>query len=294
MAVGWCLVVMEASGLRVGSDSIAANVNFGGRRGESRRALLGCAIVVGSLAVGLLPTAVAQAEPTESDRDFALTAGEGLQRPPIEWSTWVGFGGGIGKPSDDGGNRRSAADTFGRPHHHHSSDSLGLLRSSLGVEASLPLSVKGHLRLGAWAELRGGRAGERGFVGGELLFTAAPSRLTMLFYQGSGTLGLRVGRSADAQTIALAWGYLAPWKLEGACRTRFFDITTGVCEARPPRATRYMVGVRMVATVNRSLGRDHDGSVDRSVGERGWSATIGIETEPLGALRALLGLRSWY
>ena len=236
-----------------------------------------------------------------------MTAGEGLQRPPIEWSTWVGFGGGVGEPRADGGRRRSAADTFGRPQHHHSSDSLGLLRSSIGIEASLPLSVKGHLRLGAWAEFRGGRAGERGFVGGELLFTAAPSRLTVLFYQGSGTLGLRVGRSADAQTVALAWGYLAPWKLEGACRTRFFDITTGVCQAplrasarslqswaRPPRATRYMVGVRMVATVTRSLDRGLDRSVDPTSGDRGWSATLGIETEPLGALRALLGLRSWY
>ena len=46
---------------------------------------------------------------------------------------------------------------------------------------------------------------------------------------------------------------------------------------------RYMIGVRMVASVTQS-----------NENEKLWSATLGLETEPVGALRYLLGIRSWY
>jgi hypothetical protein len=39
----------------------------------------------------------------------------------------------------------------------------------------------------------------------------------------------------------------------------------------------------LVGTVTRAVDDPHD-----------WSATIGIEAEPVGAIRYLLGVRSWY
>ena len=44
-----------------------------------------------------------------------------------------------------------------------------------------------------------------------------------------------------------------------------------------------MIGVGIVATVTQSRHDSHD-----------WSALVGLELEPLGAVRYLLGIRSWY
>jgi hypothetical protein len=198
-------------------------------------------------------------------------AGEDLFRPPIEWSTWVraGYGPELG-----------ARDVLERGLTLTDPPPTGHWEGALGADASLPVSVHGNFRLGAWVEAR---TDGSVFGGGELVVTALPRRLDLFLYEGNGILAVRAGRSRDAVTAAIAYGYLAPWKLEGPCRVRFFDIETGVCEPRPPRATRYMVGVRVVANVTRSLDDPRE-----------WSATLGLETEPLGALRAMLGLRSWY
>ena len=44
-----------------------------------------------------------------------------------------------------------------------------------------------------------------------------------------------------------------------------------------------MIGVRVVASATRAIDDP-----------RLWSATLGLETEPMGALRYLLGIRAWY
>ena len=44
-----------------------------------------------------------------------------------------------------------------------------------------------------------------------------------------------------------------------------------------------MIGVRVVVSATRSLDDPRD-----------WSATVGLEAEPIGALRYLLSIRSWY
>ena len=128
-----------------------------------------------------------------------------------------------------------------------------------GVEASLVLTQ--HGRIGAWAELRG----REGFGGAELIITGAPRSLDMFLYKGEGVLALRGGIGPDQQqTAALAYGYRCPWKLFGDA----------------PRSTRYEIGARVVLTATRSPTE--------------WSSTLGIELEPVGALRYLLGIRSWY
>lgn len=201
-----------------------------------------------------------------------LVAGERLFRPPVEWSTWLRAAG-VAWAGDraDGRTARVVVTPT-----EHSRVEIGA-----GIEASLPLSTHGDARVGAWAELRGLERGDA-FAGAELVFTAVPPVLDLFRYEGSGVLAVRAGRSATHVTAAVAFGYLAPWKLEGPCAVRFFSIATGVCEPRPARATRYMVGARLVATATRALA-------DR----RDWTLSAGVEFELAGAVRTL-GFRSWY
>ncbi|HEY4179768.1 MAG TPA: hypothetical protein VGM90_23160 [Kofleriaceae bacterium] len=199
-------------------------------------------------------------------------AGEGLFRPPIEWSTWLRASYGMARERDD-----SAARTIGptvSPEHTDGHRELGA-----GIEASLPLSPRGNLRLGGWAELTDRNAA----YGAELVITRVPKRMDMFLYEGHGILALRAGRSSDERTFAIAYGYVAPYWLEGDCKVRFYGIETGVCKPRPERAARYMAGVRLVATVAQTIDDPH-----------AWSATFGIELEPVGALRMLTVARSWY
>jgi hypothetical protein len=68
-------------------------------------------------------------------------------------------------------------------------------------------------------------------------------------------------------TGQLGIAYRAPWDLFG----------------ERPRSSRYMIGVGLVATATQSRLDPKD-----------WSATVGLEFEPVGALRYVLGIRSWY
>jgi hypothetical protein len=49
------------------------------------------------------------------------------------------------------------------------------------------------------------------------------------------------------------------------------------------REVRYQIGLRAVATYTRSIDDPRD-----------WTSTVGLEVEPVGALRYLLGIRGWY
>jgi hypothetical protein len=131
--------------------------------------------------------------------------------------------------------------------------------TGLGLDASL--IVTQHARLGAWAELRG----LQGFAGGELVLTAVPSSIDMFLYRGEGVLVARGGAGPQHQlTASLAYGYRCPWKLWGP-----YDGTS-----------RYEIGARFVISATRSPSE--------------WSTTVGLEFEPVGAIRYLLGIRSWY
>jgi len=134
------------------------------------------------------------------------------------------------------------------------------LGGALGAGFTLPLGSR--LRAGPWAELRGWGLP---LVGGEV--TVLPGSLDMFFYRGQSAITLRAGANPDIQSAQLGFAYRAPWDLYGP----------------RPRASRYMIGVGIVGTVTQSRHDSHD-----------WSALVGLELEPLGAIRYLLGIRSWY
>lgn len=207
--------------------------------------------------------------------DDGLFAGEQLFRPPIEWSFWLRAARGASHESSSAPDRSLARVPGERAIE-------GSWEAGVGAEASLPISANGNLRLGGWAEARGSAADDL-FAGSELVVTRVPKRLDMFLYEGHGILALRGGRSATHATASLVYGYLAPYWLEGPCRERFYGIKTGVCQPRPKRHARYMTGVRLVGTMTWSLDQDSS-----------WVATVGIELEPIGALRMLTVARSWY
>jgi hypothetical protein len=179
------------------------------------------------------------------------------RRPAIEWSTWFRIGFGM---QDE---RADAVPRMTEPPPVTGQDTAWEL--GLGIEASLGITQRGNLRVGPWIEVRGLR---EVVAGGEIVLTAVPKKIDMFFYTGQGILAVRGGANLERFTTQVAYGYLAPWKL--------FDRS-------PKGAARMMIGVRFVGSYTRSIADPTD-----------WSATIGLETEPFGALRYLLGLRSLY
>jgi hypothetical protein len=162
-------------------------------------------------------------------------------RPVIEWSTWARVGVGVESQAPD----LLARSTTQPP---RTAERHTTLEAALGADLTLPVALRGDLRLGAWTEVR---TSSGPVVGGEVQLQAAPGRLHMF----------RAGGNAHVVTGAIAYGYLAPWKRWGP-----WD-----------GATRYMIGMRVVASVTRSVDDPH-----------AWTATAGLELEPVGALRYLL------
>ncbi|MEP6859104.1 MAG: hypothetical protein ABJE66_00690 [Deltaproteobacteria bacterium] len=132
---------------------------------------------------------------------------------------------------------------------------------STGVEATLPITHA--IRIGPWVGLHDLEP----MAGAELAITRSPAKVDLFWYDGEGVWTLRAGAGLDHMTAALAWGYRCPWKLWGPYT----------------RTSRYEIGVRFVMTATRAYSDPRD-----------WTATLGLEVEPVGALRYLLGIRSWY
>ncbi|MFN0245577.1 MAG: hypothetical protein ACKV2T_01630 [Kofleriaceae bacterium] len=132
---------------------------------------------------------------------------------------------------------------------------------ALGLDVTLPIGS--WARIGAWAEMRGW---ELPVAGGELLFI--PGDLDMFFYKGKSALVLRAGGNPDLWTGQVGFHYRAPWDL---------------FRERTPRGSSYTIGVGIVATGTQSRLDPED-----------WAVTVGLEFEPIGALRYVLGIRSWY
>ena len=130
-----------------------------------------------------------------------------------------------------------------------------------GVDVTLPITHA--VRVGPWL----GVSGLEPMAGAELQVTRAPTTIDMFWYRGEGTWTLRAGAGLDHSTAAIAWGYRCPWKLWGPYK----------------RSTRYEIGARIVLAATRSHTDAHD-----------WSTTLGLEIEPIGTIRYVLGIRSWY
>jgi hypothetical protein len=132
---------------------------------------------------------------------------------------------------------------------------------SAGAEATLPLTHS--VRIGPWLGLHDLEP----MAGAELAITRHPSHFDLFWYDGEGVWTLRGGGGRDHMTAALAWGYRCPWKLWGPYT----------------RGSRYEIGARFVLAATRAYDDPRD-----------WTATLGLEVEPVGALRYVFGVRSWY
>jgi hypothetical protein len=180
----------------------------------------------------------------------------------FEWSTWVRLSYGVARVEEPPVVNGAAARTI-TPQPPATYDQVGDFEAALGADFMLPIPSK-HLRLGPWLELRG----VTDVIGGvELQIARSPKDLDMFWYDGEGVWSVRAGANSKEATAAVAWGYRCPWVM-------FSDA---------PRGTRYMIGGRIVASFTRALDNPNV-----------WSGSLGIEFEPVGAIRYLFGVRSWY
>jgi hypothetical protein len=172
----------------------------------------------------------------------------------FEWSTWIRLGFGVERVPVDSDN---VARSTLPPQAH---DQRAAWDAGLGAEVTLPIPTS-KVRLGPWVELT-----PKGvFGGGEI--SIAGKDLDMFLYEGERVYTLRAGSSMTHLTGAFAFGYRCPWKLWGPYS----------------KTTRYMIGARLVASATRSVADPDD-----------WSMSLGIEFEPIGALRYVGAIKSWY
>ena len=240
-------------------------------RSERRRSIarsVGIAVVgvVGVVGVVVVTSPSPRARAQEHDHGQC-------ERPLTEVSTWLALGGG---------------NAWGR-----NEPSRALFDMRLGTDATFPLHRDGDRRFGPWLEVSTSTFATFAATGGlELLMGAAPRRFHLFQYDGEGVLSVRAGAgwtlrrasfpgasSAPVVSFTLAWGYRAPWDLWDSweCECSEPSPEDGAHPCR--RGARYMTPVRFYVSVQRELAA-----------ENGWQVTGGLEFEPLGSFRYLLGL----
>lgn len=177
----------------------------------------------------------------------------------FEWSTWVRLSYGVSRVEEP--TSASAARMITPTPVTY--DQVGGFETAIGADFMLPIPTK-HLRLGPWLEVRSLHEVVSGI---ELQVARSPRDLRMFWYDGEGVWSIRAGGSSAHVTGAVAWGYRCPWVM-------FSDA---------PKGTRYMIGGRIVASFTREIDNPNV-----------WTGSLGIEFEPVGAIRYLFGIRSWY
>lgn len=187
------------------------------------------------------------------------------QRPRLEVSPWVALGGGaLVAPG--------------------ATSAVFDLR--LGGDFTAAIGRQGDLRIGPFVEAATSTFASVQAVGGVELFVGAiPRPLRMFLYPGEGVLSLRAGAgwawrdaglstrtSAPVASLTAAYGYRAPFSLRepGAQTTD---------KPEDPATARYMTGARLWVNATVDLATDP-----------AWQITGGIEFEPVGSFRYLLGL----
>jgi hypothetical protein len=185
------------------------------------------------------------------DYEVGIIVMEPQPRPAVEWSLWSRLGLGF---------RTQHPTALARSLTPPEPDASSTWEAALAADVTVGVARDGNIRLGAWAELR---TSSGPVAGGELVFEGLPPHPWTSRIGGAGTIVLRAGGNAHVITTALGVGYVGSWP-----RTDPWV-----------RWAKHLVGARIVASVNRSLDDPRD-----------WSATFGLEVEPLGVVHAVLDL----
>jgi hypothetical protein len=174
------------------------------------------------------------------------------ERPRVEWSLWGRLGVGVAT--------QQHPTVLARRLTPPDAESSSMWEAAAAAELTIGVARDGNLRLGAWGELR---TSSGPVVGGELVLEDLPPHPFDSRIGGAGSVVLRAGGNGHLVTGAVGFGYVGsfprsdPW-LHWAS---------------------HVVGARIVASMNHSLDDPRD-----------WSATIGLEIEPIGAVHAVLDL----
>lgn len=175
------------------------------------------------------------------------------KRPAVEWSVWGRLGMGAASPQRPEliARRVTMPPELG---------SVSTSEAAVAADLTFAVARDGNLRLGAWGEVR---TSSDPVAGAELVLEGLPPHPYDSRIGGTGSVVLRAGANARIVTGALGFGYVgsfprsAPWI----------------------RWARHVVGARVVVSVNRTIDEPRD-----------WSATAGLEVEPIGAVHALFDL----
>lgn len=186
----------------------------------------------------------------EVGMEMGIVVMERRERPAVKWSIWARLGTGVATEHPTVLARRL---TPPEP------ASAPTWEAAVAVELTVRIAGDDDLRLGAWGELR---TSSGPVAGAELVLEGLPPHPLASRIGGAGSVVLRAGGNAHVVTGALGFGYV------GSEQRRPWIPWLG-----------HDVGARVVASVNRSLDDPRD-----------WSATIGFEVEPIGAVRAVVDL----
>ena len=173
------------------------------------------------------------------------------KRPAVEWSVWGRLGVGITSQRPDVVARRVTAPEVGPG---------STWEAAAAADLTLRVARNGDLRLGAWGEVR---TSSDPVAGAELVLEGLPPHPYGSRIGRTGSLVLRAGANDRIVTGAVGFGYVGSFPR--------YDPWIGWA--------RHVVGARVVVSVNRAIDEPHD-----------WSATLGLEVEPIGAAHALFDL----
>jgi hypothetical protein len=129
--------------------------------------------------------------------------------------------------------------------------------AAAAVDLTLGVARHGDLRVGAWGEVR---TSSDPVAGAELVVEGLSPHPYIHRIGGGGGLVLRAGANTQVVTGALGFGDVGWFRGSG------------------PWGTRHVVGARVVLSVNRAIDQPD------------WSATLGLEVEPIGAARIVFDL----
>jgi hypothetical protein len=199
----------------------------------------------------VLDTTSVMGVPVSNTFEMGVMLVEPRARPAVEWSIWGRLATGVATQHPTVLARRVTP-----PEPEPASSPTW--EAAIAADVTFGLAQQGNVRIGAWGELR---TSSGPVAGGELVVEGLPPHPLASRIGGAGTIVLRAGGNAHVVTTALGVGYVGSWPRDDPWI----------------RWAGHLVGARLVASMNYSLDDPRD-----------WSATIGVEVEPIGAVHAVV------